>query len=102
MVSPSISAVMSMTAKSPFFSLRVVSFSSPKRARRLSSSAFTASSSTLSASTLTEMAEKSGTVISGRMSTSAVNCTSSLSSILVMSICGWPSGLSSFSVIARS
>ena len=46
------------------------------------------------------MVARSGTVISGRTSTSAVKASVWPSSISVTSISGWPSGVSEFSVTA--
>ena len=67
----------------------------PKRARRLSSSSVTAASSTSTSSTVTAMPSMSGSVISGRTSTSAVKARWSPSAISVTSMSGRPIGLTS-------
>ena len=93
---------MSMVTKLSSATGSSTSFSSANRSRSRSSSLFTASSSSPRAGTCTDTSVKSGRVISGRTSTSAVNSMTSPSSILVRSSLGWPRGTSWFSAMAAS
>src|SRR5215207_1785960 len=71
-------------------------------ARRLSSSSVTAASSTSTSSTVTVMPSRSGSEISGRTSTSAVNARWSPSAISVTSMSGRPIGLTSSAEVTAS
>ncbi|SHY07211.1 Uncharacterised protein [Mycobacteroides abscessus subsp. abscessus] len=90
----------SIETKSPFSAARSTPLRVPNRARSASSSASTSESSTVTGLTVTATPLRSGSSISGRTSTSAVNVSSWPSSILVTSISGWPSGLTSEAVTA--
>ena len=61
-----------------------------KRSRSASTCSSMSASVTSTSSTLTDTSARSGRVISGRTSTSAVNASASPSSIRVTSISGWP------------
>ncbi len=86
--SPSTVADRSMDTKSPSSTDRSTPVRVPNRARSDCSSLSMSSSLTSIGSTVTFRALRSGSVISGRMSTSAVNTSSWPSSILVISISG--------------
>ena len=86
--SPSTVADRSIETKSPSSTARSTPVRVPNRARSDCSSLSMSSSLTSIGSTVTLRALRSGSVISGRMSTSAVNTSSWPSSILVISISG--------------
>ena len=73
MASPSTVADRSSSTKSPSAAGRSTPVRVPNRARRFSSCSSTSASSTSTSSTVTAMSSRSGSVISGRTSTSAVN-----------------------------
>ena len=100
--SPSTVAARSIWTKSSFAAARSTPVRVAKRARRLSSASSTSASVTAASSTCTASDDSSGSVISGRTSTSAVNARRSLSAISVTSISGCPSGDTSSAEVTAS
>ncbi|CKR80673.1 Uncharacterised protein [Mycobacterium tuberculosis] len=100
MSSPSTVADKSIETTSPTATGRSTAVRVPNRVRNDCSSASTSSSPISIGSTETVSALRSGGLIFGRMSTSAVNCRSWPYSFLVTSMLGRPSGWTSDSATA--